>query len=67
MMTVDTGYYYGLDDIGSEIWQRLETPRKFSELVDSLVADYDADRAVIAEDVRMLLTDMAAHGVLRFD
>jgi hypothetical protein len=64
MMDVEKGHYYGLDDIGTEIWRRLESPRTFSALVDSLAADYDADPTVIAEDVRKLLSIMAAHRVI---
>ena len=66
MMDIESGRYLGLDDIGSVIWQRLETPRTFGELIDGLVADYDADRSVIAGDVRKLLLDMAAHDVVAF-
>jgi hypothetical protein len=66
MMDVESGRYLGLDDIGSVIWQRLETPRTFGELIDGLAADYDADRSVIADDVRKLLLDMAAHDVVAF-
>jgi hypothetical protein len=64
MMVLDSGVYYGLDDIGSEIWRRLETPRTFVDLIDGLAADFDADRAVIAADVRELLTVMAEHEVV---
>lgn len=64
MMDTDSGHYYGLDDIGSEIWRRLETPSTFGALVDSLAADYDADRAAIAADVRALLSQMAMHDVV---
>ena len=67
MMDVESGRYLGLDDIGSVIWQRLETPRTFGDLVDSLVEDYDAERAVIAQDVRELLKEMAAQSVVSFD
>jgi Coenzyme PQQ synthesis protein D (PqqD) len=66
MMDIESGRYLGLDDIGSVIWQRLETPRTFGELIDGLTADYDADRSVIADDVRKLLLDMAAHDVVAF-
>jgi hypothetical protein len=61
MMSVESGRYLGLDDIGSDIWRRLETPRTFGELIDGLAADYNADRALIADDVRKLLSEMAAH------
>jgi hypothetical protein len=66
MMSVESGRYLGLDDIGSDIWRRLETPRTFGELIDGLAADYAADRAVIADDVRKLLSEMAAHNVVKF-
>ena len=66
MMNIESGRYLGLDDIGSVIWQRLETPRAFGELIDSLVAEYDADRSVISDDVRKLLSDMASHGLVTF-
>jgi hypothetical protein len=59
MMDSKTGRYLGLDVIGSDIWRRLETPRSFSDLVDALTSDYEADRAVIADDVRKLLAEMA--------
>jgi hypothetical protein len=64
MMDIESGRYLGLDDIGSAIWQRLETPCTFGALVDGLVVEYDADRTVIAEDVRKLLSEMAAHKVV---
>jgi Coenzyme PQQ synthesis protein D (PqqD) len=67
MMDIKSGRYVGLDDIASVIWERLETPCTFGHLVDSLVSDYDAERTVIAEDVRQLLTEMAAHGLVGFD
>jgi Coenzyme PQQ synthesis protein D (PqqD) len=67
MMDVSSGRYVGLDDIASVIWQRLESPRTFGDLVDSLVEDYEAERAVIAQDVHELLKEMVAQGVVGFD
>src|SRR5216683_2372711 len=60
MMSIEHGRYFGLDDIGSDIWKRIETPCSFGELIDRLMADYDADRATITADVRALLERMAA-------
>jgi hypothetical protein len=66
MMNAESGRYLGLDAIGSDIWRRLETPCSFGSLVDALAADYEADRAVIAEDVRKLLAEMAAQDLVKF-
>jgi hypothetical protein len=65
MMSIEQGRYFGLDDIGSDIWKRIDPPYSFAELIDRLAADYDADRATIAADVRALLSRMAAQDVVR--
>jgi hypothetical protein len=65
MMSIEQGQYFGLDDIGSDIWKRLDSPCSFAGLIDRLAADYDADRARIAADVRTLLERMAAKDVVK--
>ena len=65
MMSIEQGRYFGLDDIASDIWKRIETPCSFGELIDRLAADYDADRDTIAADVRALLARMAEHDAVR--
>jgi Coenzyme PQQ synthesis protein D (PqqD) len=65
MMSIEQGRYYGLDDIGSDIWRRIEPPCSFAALIDGLVADYDADRATIAADVQIMLGRMVEQDVVR--
>jgi len=64
MMSVDKGRYFGLDDIGSDIWRRIEVPCSFGALVEQLAADYDADRATIAADVKAMLGLMIEQDVV---
>jgi hypothetical protein len=65
MMSIEQGRYFGLDDIGSDIWKRLEPPCSFADLIDRLAADYEADRATIVADVRAMLASMAKQDVVR--
>jgi hypothetical protein len=65
MMSIEQGRYFGLDDIGSDIWKRIEPPCSFAALVDGLAADYQADRATIAADVQALLDRMADQDVVK--
>src|ERR1700684_3550714 len=65
MMSIEQGQYFGLDDIGSDIWKRLDAPCAFADLIDRLAAHYEADRASIAADVRALLETMAERDVVR--
>ena len=64
ILSVERGSYYGLDDIGSEIWQQLASPISIGTLCDALAARYDADRATIERDVLALLEDLVAEGLV---
>lgn len=65
MMSIEHGRYFALDEIGKDVWERIEPPCTLRALVDVLAADYDADRATIEADVQALLTRMLAHDVVR--
>ena len=67
MMSIGQGRYFGLNDIASDIWQRIDPPRAFDDLVDQLAAAYSADRATIAADVLALLGEMLARNVVVLD
>jgi hypothetical protein len=65
MMSIEQGRYFGLDNIGSDIWKRIEPPCSFATLIDGLAADYEADRKTIATDVQNLLGRMVEQDVVR--
>jgi hypothetical protein len=65
MMSIQQGQYFGLDDIGSDIWKRIEPPCSFAALINGLTADYEADRATIHADVHSLLLRMVEQDVVR--
>lgn len=64
LMSTHRGNYYGLDPIGADIWQRLETPQTISDLCQSLAQVYDADEATICRDVVALLGKLAGEGLI---
>lgn len=64
LMSIEKGLYFGLDEIGSDVWRRLETPVEIAALAASLAEDYDGDSTVIENDLIALLSDMAANGLV---
>ena len=64
ILSVERGSYYGLDDIGSEIWQQMAMPVAVGALCDALATKYDADRATIEHDVLTLLETLVAEGLV---
>jgi len=48
MMSIENGEYYGINPIGSRIWELLDRPAAIADLCESLMEEYD----VSAEDCR---------------
>jgi len=67
ILSVERGSYYGLDDIGSEIWEKLANPTSIGAICDVLAEKYQGDRATIERDVLSLLEQMAAEGLISIE
>lgn len=65
MMSIQNGKYYGLDDIGSRIWELMENPIKVSDLVDTLLARYEVDRESCERDVLKFLNELGDDKILQ--
>ena len=55
VLNLKNGLYYELNDVGSRIWNLLQSPKTISELRDILVAEYDVDRVQLEADIHDLL------------
>lgn len=64
LMSVDRGVYCGLDQIGGDIWRRIEQPIRVEDLCAGLIRDYDAPAETIMGDVLALLTQLAAQDLI---
>jgi hypothetical protein len=57
--------YFGLDDVGSDMWKLLVEYRDVETVVDRLTAEYDVDRATVKEDLSVLIGNLLAAGLLK--
>jgi hypothetical protein len=55
-----SGRYFGLDDVGSFVWRRLQGPTTLRALVAAVTAEYDVAPDVCEADLRALLGDLRA-------
>ena len=58
MMSIENGAYYGIDSIGSRIWELIETPCKVSELIEKLLEEFEVDRPTCEKDVLKFLEEL---------
>lgn len=64
IMDTDSGAYYSLDAIGTDIWNRLAAPIDVETLCRSLEQGYDAQADIIRRDVLDLLDSMVEKGLV---
>lgn len=65
MMDVESGKYYNLDPIGSEIWAAMAKPVAVASLCAEMAARYDATPDVIQTDILSLLDQLADKRLIR--
>lgn len=58
MMSLKKGIYYGLDAIGSQIWEHIAEPISINALCHKLTDQYEVDSAQCQEDVLAFLNEM---------
>jgi len=64
MMSVDQGLFFGIDNIGSHIWELLETPKKVEEVIAELAKHYDVELELCTKDTLNFLNDMLLKKVI---
>jgi hypothetical protein len=65
LLNVDTGIYYGLDQVGSRVWEIIGAGATDDSLVDQLSQEYSVDRETLRFDVATLLSELQAKGLVR--
>lgn len=66
MMSVENGEYYGLNEIGSAIWERIADEITVDELIIKLMEDYEVDRPECKADTLEFLEEMISKKLIVF-
>lgn len=56
--------YFGLNEVGTRIWQLLESAATLEEVHRSLCAEFDADAARIEHDLLALVGELSKAGLV---
>ena len=65
MLSVRAGAYFGLNGVGTEIWNMLREPRRLGDLCRDLSQHYEADMDALTRDVTVFLQALIARGLVR--
>jgi hypothetical protein len=60
ILNLKSGTYFGLNEVGSSIWQFIQEPKTVSDVCESILAEYDVDAQTCETEVQALLVDLLA-------
>ena len=58
------GEYFGLDEVGAEIWRAIAAGETFGAIADRLAERYDVTRSRALDDIKQLTAHMLGQGLL---
>lgn len=67
LLNLDTGTYFGLDAVGTRLWNLVAEHGSTASAIQTLLAEYDVDEPRLKRDVETLIDQLLAKGLLVTD
>lgn len=65
MMSVESGQYFGLTEVGSVIWEMLESPTSLDQIVERLCSKYEIAEKTCRDDAEAFLSKLLSNGLAK--
>lgn len=66
LLNVETGIYFGLNAVGTEIWRMISAGAGEDEIIAGILDAFDADPAELRSDVAAFLHRLESEGLVSF-
>jgi coenzyme PQQ synthesis protein D (PqqD) len=60
----DKGLYFGLNEVGTLIWNQVQRPRKVQEIRDAILREYEVSNEQCERDLFTLLRQLSEEGLV---
>ena len=67
ILNLASGKYFGLDPVGTRIWQLIEEHRRLDHVLRHLLGEYDAPADTLERDLMTLASELLQRGLIAFD
>ena len=64
LLDMKSGVYFGLDRVGTRIWQLMAEPKPLAAVVAAMLEEFDVTKDRCSEDVLTLARKLAEQGLL---
>lgn len=67
LLHLDSGEYFGLDEIATRIWQLIVEKGDLAEVEAAMRAEYEAESAVLAADLNRVVGELAGKRLIAIE
>lgn len=64
LLNVNSGRYFGLDDVGTRMWTALTSSECIERAYETLLAEYDVEREKLRQDLQGLIGKLVENGLV---
>jgi hypothetical protein len=64
ILQLESGVYFGLNEVGAAIWALIREPRAVKEIEDAILAEFAVDAERCQQDVVAILQEFQAEGLI---
>jgi hypothetical protein len=64
ILSLKNSVYYGMNPVGTRVWNLLKQPRSIEEMRDTLLREYEVDAELCERDLLNLLEKMRSEGLI---
>ena len=64
LLNIDSGVYFGLDEVATRIWQELERHKKIDKVVSILLKEYKVEEGRLRADVERFVEGLINKGLV---
>ena len=65
LLDLRSGQYLGLDELGTRIWQLLQTGSSFSRIAELLLEEYEVDQNQLRHDIDVFIGQLLQAGLIQ--
>jgi hypothetical protein len=64
LMSVETGKYYGLNEVGSRVWALLECPKSMVQIYAQIFEEFEVEAETCEQDMLKYIEALLANGIV---
>ena len=64
LLDLNSEHYFGLDEVGTRIWQLIDSSGNLQEIYDTMLSEYEVEADQLLEDMTQLLGHIEKAGLV---